>query len=65
MREAVEYAYQHGVKVYIAINILAHNRDFVDLDAYLLSLHEAKVDTLIVADSGILLRARKIVPEMK
>ncbi len=64
MREAVEYAHQHGVKVYITINILAHNRDFVDLDAYLLSLREAKVDALIIADPGILLRARKIVPEI-
>ena len=35
MMEAVEYAHAHGVKVYITINILAHNRDFSGLDEYL------------------------------
>ena len=64
MQKAVEYAHEHGVKVYITINILAHNRDFADLDAYLLSLRTAKVDALIISDPGILLRARKMVPEI-
>jgi len=64
MREAVAYAHQHNVKVYITINILAHNRDFAELDSYLLSLREAGVDALIISDPGILLRARKMVPEI-
>ncbi len=64
MKEAVEYAHEHGVKVYITINILAHNRDFADLDQYLLSLRDARVDALIISDPGILLRARKTVPEI-
>jgi len=64
MKEAVEYAHEHGVKVYITINILAHNRDFATLDSYLLSLREARVDALIISDPGILLRARKTVPEI-
>jgi len=64
MLEAVAYAHAHGVKVYITINILAHNRDFTDLDSYLLSLRNAKVDALIISDPGILLQARKTVPEI-
>ncbi|MBU1140857.1 MAG: U32 family peptidase [Proteobacteria bacterium] len=62
MVDAVRYAHAHGVKVYVTVNILAHNRDFAGLDSYLLQLQEAKVDALIIADPGILLRARQCVP---
>lgn len=64
MAEAVRYAHGHGVKVYVTINILAHNRDFAGLDAYLLQLQKVGVDGLIIADPGILRRARICVPEI-
>ncbi len=64
MMEAVEYAHAHDVKVYITINILAHNRDFAGLDEYLFQLQKAGVDGLIISDPGILRRARKCVPEI-
>ncbi|MBU0942843.1 MAG: U32 family peptidase [Proteobacteria bacterium] len=64
MVEAVHYAHTHGVKVYVTVNILAHNCDFVGLDSYLLQLQEAEVDALIIADPGILMRARKCVPDI-
>lgn len=64
MREAVLYAHDHGVKVYVTINIMAHNRDFADLDEYLSQLQEIGVDGLIISDPGILSRARQCVPEM-
>jgi len=64
MLEAVEYAHSHGVKVYITINILAHNRDFAGLDVYLFQLQKAGVDGLIISDPGILRRARICVPEI-
>lgn len=64
MREAVVYAHGHGVKVYVTTNILAHNRDFTELDDYLRSLKKAEVDGLIISDPGILLRAKQIVPEI-
>ncbi len=62
--EAVEYAHAHGVKVYVTINILAHNRDFVELDDHLLQLRKAGVDALIISDPGILRRAAICVPEI-
>ncbi len=64
MEKAVRTAHSHGVKVYVTINILAHNRDFVDLDDYLLRLRHTGVDGLIIADPGILYRAMKMVPEI-
>lgn len=64
MARAVQYAHGHGVKVYVTINILAHNRDFSGLDNYLLQLQKADVDGLIISDPGILRRARKCVPDI-
>ncbi|MEN8200072.1 MAG: U32 family peptidase [Thermodesulfobacteriota bacterium] len=64
MAEAVTYGHEHGVKVYVTINILAHNCDFAALDHYLLSLRKAAVDGLIISDPGILVRARACVPDI-
>ncbi|MCI5221481.1 MAG: U32 family peptidase [Candidatus Electrothrix sp. AR4] len=62
--EAVTYAHEHAVRVYIAINIFAHNRDLKNLEEYLLFLRDAGADGLIVADPGILFICKKTVPDM-
>lgn len=64
MAKAVSYAHDRGVKVYVTLNILAHNQDLEGLDPYLLSLQELAVDGLIIADPGILMRARTLVPHL-
>lgn len=61
---AVDYAHQRGVKVYVTVNIIAHNDDFDGLEPYLLTLAEAGVDALIVSDPGILQLARTTVPHL-
>jgi putative protease len=64
IRQAVDYAHDRGVKVYITINIFAHNRDLDGLEEYLLVLEDADVDGLIVADPGILFICNQTVPKM-
>lgn len=64
MRAAIVYAHQHRVKVYVTVNIFAHNRDLDGLDNYLISLQNAGVDAIIIADPGILRIAGQVVPEM-
>lgn len=64
MREGVRYAHAHGVKVYVTVNILAHNDDLAGLDGYLRELGAIGVDALIIADPGILMRARTLVPQL-
>ncbi len=64
--EAVKIAHKLGKKVYITINIIAKDEDFVGLDKYLLFLHDvAKVDAVIVADVGVLQYVRQIVPDLE
>jgi putative protease len=64
MRQGVQFAHEHGVKVYVTINIIAHNQDFDGLAAYLTALKEMAVDGLIISDPGILSYAREIVPTL-
>ena len=64
MGQAVEYAHSQRVKVYVTINIFAHNRDLRGLDGYLVDLRSLGVDGIIISDPGILQRARTLVPEL-
>ncbi len=60
----VAHAHEHGVKAYVTVNIMAHNRDLVELPAYLALLREIGVDGLIIADPGVFALARRLVPEL-
>ena len=51
--KAIKYAHEHNVKVYITVNILAHNDDFNGLLDYLKFLDQNKADGVIVSDLGI------------
>lgn len=64
LRQAVRYAHDHGVKVYVTVNIFAHNRDLNHLEPYLLLLRDIGADGCIVSDPGILAIARRVVPEL-
>jgi len=52
--EAVDYAHALGKKVYVALNIIAHNREIGALPQYIKFLESAGVDALIVADLGVM-----------
>lgn len=52
---ATKLAHSLNKKVYVTLNIIAHDADFEGLKDYLLFLqNEAKVDAVIVADVGIM-----------
>ncbi len=62
--EAVSFAHERAVRVFVTVNIFAHNRDFDHLSTYLLHLADIGVDGLIISDPGILRCAREVVPQM-
>jgi putative protease len=64
MRAGIEYAHAHGVKVYVTVNILAHNDDLPGLPEYLRELQGMGADGVIISDPGILHIARTTVPEL-
>ena len=64
MREGIRYAHEHGVRVHVTANILAHNRDLDGMRAYFQELKELQPDALIIADPGAFMLAREICPEI-
>ena len=64
MREGIAFAHEHGVKVYVTANILAHNYDSEGARAYFKELKEIGPDALIIADPGMFTLAKEICPEI-
>ena len=62
--EIAAYAHSLGKKVYVTVNIFAHNEDIAKLPDYLLELEKAKVDALLISDLGVWQTARQVVPNM-
>ena len=57
--EAINLCHENNVKVYITVNVLAHNEDFNGLIDYLKYLESCKVDGVIVSDLGIATYVKK------
>lgn len=53
LREAVTYAHSIGKRVYVTLNIIAHNNELELLGDYVKVLEEIGVDGVIVADLGV------------
>lgn len=64
IKQAVTLCHQHGIKLYVALNIVFHDSDLLALDDYLLALAELKIDALIISDLYAIKRARMIIPEI-
>ncbi len=53
MEKGVEYAHKRGKKVFVTLNIIAHNEDLEGVPEYIKELDRVGVDAVIVADPGI------------
>lgn len=65
MREGVDFAHAHNVKVYVTANILAHNRDLEGAYQYFQELKTVAPDALIISDPAIFTIAREVLPDME
>ena len=64
MAEGIRFAHDHGVKVYVTANILAHNDDLDGARAYFEELKTIGPDALIISDPGMFTIAREVCPEI-
>ena len=62
--KAMEYLHQHGKKGYVTLNIVANDSDFKHIDQFLELLVRAKVDGVIVSDTGMIYYIRKNFPSL-
>jgi len=65
MQEGVAFAHEHGAKVFVAANIIAHNGDFEGMDEYFRTLQEIGIDAVIVADPAIIEVCKSAAPGLE
>lgn len=63
IKQGIEFAHAHNVKVYITSNILAHNNDLADVRKYFNELKQVKPDALIISDPAIFTIAKEVLPD--
>lgn len=59
IKEAIKYAHDKKKRVYVTINIFAHNEHLKKLPAYIKALKLMKADALIISDPGIIALVKK------
>lgn len=65
MKQGVDFAHSHGVKVHVTANILAHNEDIDEAREYFKQIKEIGPDALIISDPGMMMIAREVCPEIE
>ena len=65
MKAGIAFAHEHGKKVYVTANIVAHNYDLDGVREYFKELKEIGPDALIISDPGVFMIAREEVPEIE
>ncbi|MCL0041920.1 U32 family peptidase [Peptococcaceae bacterium] len=63
--EGVEFAHKYGKKVYVAVNIFAHNEDLLKLPDYIKELKNTGIDAVIISDPGVINFFKEIAPELE
>ena len=63
--EAIAYAHARGVRVYLTVNTMPHTDEYPALRDFLSSLRGSGLDACIVADLGVLMLVKEILPEVE
>ncbi|MGB9175724.1 MAG: DUF3656 domain-containing protein, partial [Methanoregula sp.] len=62
--EGIRLAHARGVRIYVTVNTLIHDRELKGVAEYLVWLYAAGVDAVLVQDIGVASLAREIVPDL-
>lgn len=62
IREGVDYAHARNKRIYMTVNIFAHNKDILELDNYLKEIKDIPIDAYIVSDPGVIMMIQEHIP---
>lgn len=65
VKKAIQEAHKIKRKIYVTVNIYAHNEHLKKLPVYLKKLNLWKPDALIITDPGVILMAKKYCPKIQ
>lgn len=63
LAEGLDYAHKKGKKVYLTLNIFAHNEDLPDFYTYMDEIKDLPIDAFLISDPGILQWMRENRPD--
>ena len=63
--EAVKYAHERNVKVYLTLNTMPREYEYDALRKYLTDLSHINIDAMIIADVGVLMLVKELLPDME
>ena len=65
LEEAVKYAHERGVTVYLTVNTMPHGYEYPMLREYLSAIKNYGIDAIIAADLGVIATIKELLPEME
>ncbi len=65
MQEGIAFAHAHDCKVYLTVNIFAHNRDIEGIRDYFHELEPVAIDGMIISDPGVVMLAKELLPKVE
>ena len=64
VKAGIDFAHEHGKKVYLAFNLFAHDRDYENMSRVSEVLNYLRPDALIISDAGVLMWVRENHPDI-
>lgn len=65
LEDTIKYAHSIGKKVYVALNIYAHDEDYEEIEREVKRLTSIKADAIIASDVGVISKIKEISPNME
>ncbi|MEF9892125.1 MAG: U32 family peptidase [Anaerorhabdus sp.] len=65
IKEACDYAKEHGAHIHVTVNMIPHDEDLDGLEDYLKELENAGVTAVIVASPSIIQVVKKVAPKLE
>ncbi len=64
LEETIKYAHSIGKKVYVALNIYAHDEDYDEIEKEVKKLSNIGADAIIASDVGVIQKIKELAPDM-
>jgi len=64
VKQGIDFAHEHGKRVYLAFNLFAHDRDYENMGRVSEVLNYLKPDALIISDAGVLMWVKQHHPDI-
>jgi len=65
LEEAVRYAHERDIKIYVTVNIMPRTHEYTELGEYVKFLSSINVDAVIISDIGVLALVKEVAPSLE